>query len=309
MRIVVVGAGGVGGYFGAKLAAAGNDVAFVARGPHLGAIRANGLRVTGPRGDMHVRATATDDPTALGQADVVLFCVKLYDTESAGETLLPVMGERTRLVTVQNGVDGAERLARIHGADRVLGGAAFVSAVIEEPGVVRYTSEMQKLVFGRFDGADDMAATAFRDACRSSGFEADFVRNVEPVLWTKMVLLATNASLCAATRRPIAEIYRHPVMGKTAEAALREGEAVARGKGVRLPPDIVQNSMQRSRSFPPDMYASMFYDLDRGRRMEVDGLGGHIVRLGRDLGVPTPVHETLCAVLEPFKNGGPDGQK
>jgi 2-dehydropantoate 2-reductase len=303
MRIVVVGAGGVGGYFGGLLAAAGNEVAFVARGPHLEAIRAHGLRLVGPRGETRVKTPAGDDAGTLGRADIILFCVKLYDTESAGETIGPLMGERTRLISLQNGVDGAQRLARLFGAERVLGGAAFVSAVIAEPGTVRYTSDMSKIVFGRLDGSADGAADAFRDACVASGFEAEHSREIETVLWTKMVLLATNAGLSSATRRPVRACYEDPETRQVAIAALREGEAIARARGIRLPPDIVDRSVERSRSFPPDLYASMYWDLDRGRRMELDGLSGLLVRLGAELGIPTPVHQTLYAVLKPYKDG------
>ncbi len=306
MRIVVMGAGGVGGYFGGMLAAAGHDVGFVARGAHLAAMQRGGLRLTGPKGDVHVPAVrASAEAATLGPADIVLFCVKLYDTESAAAAIRPAMTDTTRLITLQNGVDGPERLAQVLGAERVLGGAAMVSAVIAEPGVIRYVSAMGRIVFGRLDGRADAIAEAFRERCNASGFVAEIPADITLQLWSKMVLLATNAGMSASTRQPIRRTYDDPEMRQVAIAALREGERVARALGVKLADDIVDKCVAQSSGFPPDMYASMYHDLKRGGRLEVDSLSGLIVRLGSQHGIPTPVHQALHAVLKPYQDGVP----
>jgi 2-dehydropantoate 2-reductase len=304
MKILVMGAGGVGGYFGAMLAAAGNDVAFVARGPHLAAMRDRGLGVVGPRGDIRIAAPkVSDDPSRLGGADVVLFCVKLYDTESAAEMLREAVGPKTRVITLQNGVDGPERLAKIFGSERVLAGVAYVSAVIEAPGVIRYASQMSSILFGRLDGREDELGELFRERCEASGFAAQTSRDIAVPLWSKMVLLATNAGFSTASRMPIRSCYEDSAVRPVIEAALREAERVAHARGIELPSDVVTRSIELSLSFPADLYASMYHDLMRGGRLEVDGLSGLISRLGYDAGIPTPVHDTLYAVLKPHKDG------
>lgn len=306
MRIVVMGAGGVGGYFGAFLARAGHEVVFIARGAHLEAIRRNGFRLEGSRGDILLEGVgATDDPASLdGPADVVLFAVKLYDTEAAGKAIRPVVGPGTMVVNLQNGVDGPDRLAAVLGAGAVLGGAAYVSALIAEPGVVRYTSDMSRIVFGELDGRQSDRAIAFRDACREAGFEAEVSADIRATLWDKFVLLATNAGLTTLLRKPAGEVYTDPEIMDLAQAMMREVVAVAAAEGVRTSPDIVERSVALSKSFPPGMYASMYHDLARGRRIEVASLSGLLARRGRDLGVPVPHHETVWCALKPYVDGG-----
>lgn len=310
MRIMVLGAGGVGGYFGAMLARAGNEVAFVARGRHLEAMREKGLRAHGPRGEIHIpEPRASDDPASLGKADLVLVCVKLYDTDEAARAIRPVLGEGSRVLSLQNGVEGPERLARLLGAERVFGGAAYVSAVIEAPGVIRYDSEMSRIVFGPLGGGEDALAAAFRERCRDSGFAAEVSPEIMVPLWSKMVLLATNAGFSAATRLPIRASYDDVSTLRLVRAAMQEAERVARAVGVNLPEDVVERSIEMASRFPPNLFASMFYDLDRGGRLELDGLSGCIVRLGAEHGIPTPVHETLYAVLKPHRDGRPPGSR
>lgn len=305
MRIVVMGAGGVGGYFGAYLARAGHEVAFVARGAHLEAMRRAGFRLEGPRGDIVLETVgATDDPASLdGPADVVLFAVKLYDTEAAGAAIRPVVGPGTMVVNLQNGVDGPDRLATVLGGGAVLGGAAYVSALITEPGVVSYTSDMSRIVFGELDGRVSDRAVAFRDACRDAGFEAEVSGDIRATLWDKFVLLATNAGLTTLLRKPAGEIYTDPEIMDLAQALMREVVAVASAEGVRTSPDIVERAVALSRSFPPGMYASMYHDLARGRRIEVESLSGLVARRGKALGVPVPHHTTVWCALKPYAGG------
>lgn len=305
MRVVVMGAGGVGGYFGAHLGRAGHEVTFVARGPHLDAIRRGGFRLSGPRGDIVLPdAGATDDPGALGgPVDVVLFAVKLYDTEGAGAAIRPVVGPSTMVVNLQNGVDGPDRLASVIGADAVLGGAAYVSALIAEPGVVRYTSDMSRIVFGELDGRISERAAIFRDACRAAGFEADVSADIRSTLWDKFVLLATNAGLTTLLRKPAGEVYTDPEILDLARAMMREVVAVAAAEGIRTSPDIVERAVAMSKGFPPSMYASMYHDLARGRRIEAESFSGLVARRGAALGVAVPHHTTVWCALKPYVNG------
>ncbi len=306
MRIVVMGAGGVGGYFGAYLAQAGHDVAFVARGAHLEAMQANGLRLEGSRGDIVLpKVTATEDPATLGgTADVVLFAVKLYDTETAGVTLMPIVGPQTMVVTLQNGVDGPDRLAQVLGARTVLGGAAYVSALIAEPGVVRYTSDMSRIVFGELDGSRSERAARLADACIAAGFGAEVSADIRATLWEKFVLLATNSALTTVLRKPAGEIYHDAELAGVAREMMEEVAALAAAEGIAIDPQTVERSIALTRSFPPGMYASMYHDLARGRRIEAESLSGLVSRLGRARGVPVPLHTMAWAAMKPWVNGG-----
>lgn len=306
MRIAVVGTGGIGAYYGAHLAKAGHDVAFVARGAHLAAIRERGLRLLGPRGDIHVNpARATDDPADAGPADAVLFCVKLYDVESAGEALGPLIGPETYVVCTQNGVDGPERLARILGHDRVLPGAAYVAAHIAEPGVVRYSSDMSSLIFGEPDGRVSERALAFRDACRASGFGCEVSPDIAKTLWTKLVLLGSNAGVTCLTRQTVGVVYGDPELRALGADAMREVVAVARARGVALDEDVVNRTLKLADGFPAGMTTSMHNDLKRGGRLELEHLSGFVAREADRLGVPAPVNRAIYAALKPWKDGPP----
>jgi 2-dehydropantoate 2-reductase len=304
MKIAIMGAGGMGAYYGANLAAIGQDVAFIARGAHLDAIRRDGLLLTGDGGDHLIKpALATDDPGEIGPVDAVLFCVKLYDVEAAAESIRPLLHAETMVISVMNGVDGPDRIAAVLGARHVLGGAAYASAVIESPGVVSYKSTMASLVIGELDGTVSARAEAFRAACETAAFSCSVSPNILGVLWDKFTLLATNAALCSVCRLPVASIYAEPALVELARAMMEEIVALARARGVAVSEDIIDTSIARSKSFPADMYASMYHDLARGRRMELQGLSGHVVELGAELGIATPRHQTLFACLKPFMNG------
>lgn len=307
MRIAVMGAGGVGGFYGGRLALAGHDVAFITRGEHLRAIRAKGLKLTGAAGDAVVSgARATDDPAELAPVDVVLFCVKLFDTEDAARAIAPLLAKGGVCVTLQNGVDGHERIGAIVGADRVMGGIAFLSALIESPGIIRYTSKAPSVKFGETDGRMSGRAVRFREACLAAEFDAEVVADIRTALWHKFVGLAVNAALTTLVRKPAGVVYHDPDLLALARTGFAEGAAVARGLGIRLPDDIVEWQIENHRKFPPEMYASMYHDLARGRRLELDSLSGLIVRKGRELGIPTPFHSMAYACLKPYVNGAPE---
>jgi 2-dehydropantoate 2-reductase len=306
MRIAVIGAGGVGGAFGAALAKAGAGVTFVARGAHLKAMRENGLRIEGGRGETLIDPVqATDDPGAIGPVDFVLFCVKLWDVETAGAAIKPLIGPTTAVIPLQNGIDAAERLVPILGAQAVMGGVAQISATIAEPGVIRQTGTFMRLIFGELEGGKSARGESFLNLCQKAGFDATHSDQIMTDLWMKFILLATNAAMTAATRTPIGILRDDPDIFPLFARASAEVAAVGRAKGIDLPDDAADKVVGFTQSAPPMMMASMAHDLIRGNRIELPWLSGKVVSLGRELGVPTPVHEILYAVLKPFIEGRP----
>jgi 2-dehydropantoate 2-reductase len=306
MRIAVIGAGGVGGSFGAALAKAGGDVTFVARGKHLEAMRTRGLSVLGPRGDIHLSpAQATDDPATIGPVDFVLFCVKLWDVESAGAAIRPLVGPQTAVIPLQNGIDASERLIPILGKDAVMGGVAQISATIAEPGVIRQTGTFMRLVFGELDGRPSQRGAAFHALCKVAGFDSTNSNEIIVALWEKFVLLAANSSVVALTRLPFGKLRDDPDVFGLFEKTIGEVAAVGRARGVRLPADIEARLLQGIRNFPAEMMPSMAVDLLRGNRLELPWLGGKVAALGRELGVPTPTFDVMYAALKPYANGAP----
>jgi 2-dehydropantoate 2-reductase len=306
MRVAVVGAGGVGGGFGAALSRVGADVAFVARGAHLAAMKAQGLQVRSDRGDVHLLPTrATEHPAELGEVDIVLFCVKLWDVESAGQSIKPLIGPDTAVIPLQNGVDAAERLIPILGSNAVMGGVAQISASIVAPGVIQQVGTFMRMIFGELDGRRSKRGEDFLALCLRAGFDATLSEQILTDLWMKFILLASNASMMAATRQPIGKLRDDPDLRPIFTAAYREVVEVGRAKGVALPADAVDRILDLTSHMPPAMKASMALDLDRGNRLELPWLGGKVVDLGRALGVPTPTHNMMAAMLKPYIMGTP----
>ena len=303
MRIAIVGSGGVGGYFGGRLAAAGADVTFLARGAHLEAMRARGLRLDSPKGNLHLpRVAAESDPAAVGHADVVFFAVKLYDTEGALAMLPPLVGPRTIVVGFQNGVETVDTLTRAVGASHTAGGVSYVSAVIAEPGVIRHTA-MDHLIFGMPDGSRSAQLDALLEACRPAGFQSTLSQDITVDIWTKFVRLSVFSGMTAVTRSPIGVIVNDPELLDMLKAAARETLAVAHAKGVKVAGSIDEDVAAAYKALPPQAKASMLEDLERGRRIELPWLSGAVARIGREVGVPTPIHTFITAVLKPFVNG------
>ena len=278
----------------------------LARGAHLAAIQTHGLRVEGPGIDETVRFEVSDNAASLGVADIVLFAVKLFQIEQAARDAAPLFGPRTVGISLLNGIGGAEAAASVLPGATVLGGVAWVSAVIAAPGHIRTNSAMSSIEFGAPES--EAARTAVRDfaeRCRRAGFAAEMVGDVRGALWNKLIGLASNAALTSAARLPAGPLYTDPDVVEVATALVAEATAVARAQGVALPQDIEQTWIGRFRHFPPGMYASMYHDIAKGGPIEVEGLSGHIVREGRRLGVPTPHHAALYAVLKPHRAGTP----
>jgi len=306
MRIAVVGAGGVGGGFGAALAKAGASVVFIARGAHLAAMKAAGLKIQGGRGETHVMPTeATDDPATVGAVDIVLFCVKLWDVESAGAHIKPVIGPDTAVIPLQNGIDAAERLIPILGRNAVMGGVAQISASIAAPGVIQQVGTFMRMIFGELNGNRSKRAEDFLALCLKAGFDATLSEQILTELWMKFVLLATNASVTALARQPIGRLRDDPDVRPVMIAAFRETIDVGRARGIALPTDALEKILAFVGHAPPAMKASMALDLERGNRLELPWLGGKVVELGRELGVATPTHSLMYAMLKPYIMGTP----
>lgn len=306
MRIAVVGAGGVGGGFGAALAHAGADVTFIARGAHLAAMQSEGLKVQGGRGESHLVPTkATDDPAHVGPVDIVLFCVKLWDVESAGQHIKPMVGPDTAVIPLQNGIDAPDRLIPILGRNAVMGGVAQISASIIKPGVINQVGSFMRMIFGELDGRITPRGKALLELCLKAGFDATLSEQINTELWMKFIGLATNAGMTAVTRLPIGRLRDDPDLRPLFVSACEETIAVAHANGVALPKDALAKVLDFIGHAPPAMKASMALDLERGNRLELPWLNGKVVELGRKLGVSTPTHDMLYAVLKPYAMGAP----
>lgn len=298
MRIAVMGSGGVGGYFGARLAHAGCDVTFIARGAHLDAMRNNGLLVESGLGNVHIRVPqATSDPTTIGPVDMVLFGVKLWDTETAARAILPLVGPHTGVVSFQNGVQKDELLHSIVGDKAVMGGVCYIAATIARPGVIQHGGAMQKLVFGEYGSKPSTRTQDFLEACRKAGIDAEISADIRRVTWEKFVFLVGLSATTATMRAPVGAVRAQPRARAMLLDAMREVVAVGRAEGVALAEDFAENRLAFCDSLPFEMSASMRNDLERGNRLEVEWLSGDVVARGRRLGVPTPVNRTVCDIL------------
>jgi len=305
VRIAIFGTGGVGGYFGGRLAASGVDVTFIARGAHLHALKTNGLRLVSPKGDLHLeRVVATDDPATAGPADVVFFTVKLYDSDSACAMLAPLVGPETVVVTFQNGIDSVDRLAAAVGREHVAGGVAHVQAAVEEPGVIRHTA-LDLLIFGELDGTRSPRLQALQERCLHAGFDAKVADRIQDELWLKFVRLTSLSGMMAATRSPLGVIRDDEDLWAMLQAAIMEAMAVAHAKGVQFAPNVLSEMLRHIGGMPAHAKSSMLEDLERGRRLELPWLNATLVRIAEDAGVPTPTHRFIATVLKPFVGGGP----
>ena len=306
MKIAVMGAGGVGGYLGGKLAAAGGDVTFVARGPHLEAIRRDGLSIRGAESLHLADLRATDTPAEIGVADAVLFCVKLYDTDAAANAIAPVVGPDTMVLTLQNGIESVRTVGAVVGAQAMLGGAAYFPSNITAPGEVTYFGKMAThphIVFGEPGGGDSERVRALVKTCHAAGIEAVGCADTDVMLWEKFLLVVGNSASTGLTRCTVGAVRGDPDMRWLLREAVAEAERVGRAAGVAFAADVLDRVMAALESNPADGKSSQLADLENGRRLELDGLSGAIVRLGRELGVPTPVHATVYAGLKPFRDG------
>jgi len=300
MKIVVMGTGGVGGLYGAILAKAGCDVGFVARGAHLAALRANGLRVESQiAGDFTLpKISVSDGPGALGPADLVLMTTKAYDLESAAPSLLPILHQRSMVLPLLNGVDIAERLADIVGPERVLGGMCEVSSSIKAPGVVKQVGPLNRIVFGELQGGSSARARSVLEVFRAAGLTADLSEQIQVDLWTKFLAICAMGGMSALCRTTLGPILKDPDTRALFAGCMQEIEALARRKGVALPADIVQRMLARVDKLPFETRPSMGLSALNGQPLELDALNGAAARIGREIGVATPVNRFITTALK-----------
>jgi 2-dehydropantoate 2-reductase len=302
MRIVVMGAGGVGGYFGARLAQAGNEVSFIARGRHLEALRSKGLTVKSALGDAQLKVRAFKDPREAGEADVVMFAVKLWDTEGAAEQIRPILG-RGVVIPFQNGVESIERLGKVLGAKSVMGGSAYIATRIAAPGIIEHTGTMARLRFGPVLPAQRSAAESFLAACKAAGINAELTDEIVPVNWEKFAFLVAVSGTTALARAPLGVVRADADLRWMFEQAMRETWTLARRRGVKLADDFVAKQMAFLDTLPAEMRASMLHDLEAGNRLEAPWLCGAVARMSAELGLEAPVNRAVYAALKPFVNG------
>ncbi|NQU60583.1 MAG: 2-dehydropantoate 2-reductase [Rhodospirillales bacterium] len=304
MKIAVFGTGGVGGYFGGRLAASGEDVRFVARGAHLQAIRKGGLRIKSALGDVTIDAAqATDDPADIGHADIALVAVKLYDTEDAARAMKPLVGPQTTVVSFQNGVGARDVFSAAFGAERVIGGTTSIAAVIGEPGVITHTGTMASMAFGEWDGNRSARTESLLAACEKAGIDVTLSPNINGAIWSKFVFLAAFSGITSHFRLPIGPIREDEEKRAMFRDAIAETFAVGRAKGVSLSDNLVEKRMVFADGLPEEMYSSMYHDLAAGKRIEVKWLSGAVVDMGEDLGIDTPTHRIFLEALLPFSEG------
>lgn len=299
MRIAVMGTGGVGGYFGAKLAAGGCDVTFIARGAQLRAIRDRGLVIESEVAPLRLeRAAATDDPASVAPPEIILFCVKLWDVEEAARAMRPMVGEATAVIPLQNGIDSGQRIAAIVGHGPVMGGVAHISATVTAPGVIRHTGKLQRLTFGEMDGRRSARAEAFLEACTRAGIDGRISTRIEEAVWDKFIFLVAFSGMTALIRIGIGPIREDAETFAMFRAAMEEALAVARAKGVAFGYEPIGQWVKAIAAMPHDYRSSMLEDLERGRRLELPWLSGAVAAMGEQLGVATPVNRFIATALK-----------
>ena len=309
MKVAVMGTGGVGGYFGARLAASGADVTFIARGEHLKAMQRDGLKLMSANGDLTLKpVNATDDPASIGHADLVMIAVKLWSTEEAARAIAPLMGPNSAVVSWQNGVVAEDILINQYSKERVIGGVSNIAALIEAPGMIRHNGAMARLIFAELDGEPSKRIEAFAALCKQANLDHVVSDDITRAIWQKFIFLASFSGMTCATRLSIGPVRSDPETRAMLKAALQEVVSIARAKGVSLPDDQVEQSLTWADNLPPSMVASMLGDLNRGNRLELPWLSGNVVKIGEELGVATPVHKLIYTLLKLHANGKDIGQ-
>jgi 2-dehydropantoate 2-reductase len=306
MRIAVIGAGGTGGYFGGLLARAGEDVTFIARGTHLEALRARGLTLESRlAGTFTVPVRATDDPHEVGPVDLILFCVKTYDTDTAAESIRPLIRPDTMLLSLQNGIDNEERIARVTGHASGIGAVAYVVSAIKAPGVIAQTAGPGKIVFGELDGGTSVRTERLHTVLQRAGIAVELHPDIRVVLWQKFLFICAFSGVTAVTRLPIGAILADPLTHALFQGTSEEVEAVARAGGIDLPADCVEQALTTAAAVEPWGRGSLYHDLAGGRRLELESLNGEVVRRGREHGIETPLNFAIYAALRPYADGAP----
>jgi 2-dehydropantoate 2-reductase len=312
LRILVIGAGAIGAYVGGLLARAGHEVTFGVRGSALQAIAQNGIELRGPRGNWRITNVKAADAASFDHGEhappeLVLSCVKLYDAESAARQWRSALESAGAVISLQNGIDGAERMARGAPGARVFGGLAYIAGQLQTPGVVRYLSSMSSITLGGPGATSQPLLRAFAESVNATSgadaLQANLVEDIRSAQWAKFTVLATNAALTCLTRKPAGVVYQDPDLLALAVASIAEVMAVGRAEGAVFSPSQAQGTLAILQGFPPELFASMHHDLTAGRPLELDGISGLISRLGRQHGIATPFHDMAYACLKPYLNG------
>ena len=296
-------AGGVGGYFGARLQQAGHDVVFFARGRHLAALKEKGLTLKSPLGAAQLRVSVFEDPAQVKPVDVVLFAVKLWDTESAAERLRPIVGTNTIVIPFQNGIDSVQRLKKILPEKSVMGGSAYIATRIAAPGVIEHIGTMAALEFGPLTPAQRPAAEAFLAACQGAGINAKLSDDIVRVIWQKFIFLVGVSSATAVSRAPLGVVRSDPELHWLFEQAMRETWRLARARGVAVADDYVDSRLAFAQTLPAEMRASMAHDLEAGGRLEAPWLCGAVAQMSAQAGLDAPVNRAVYAALKPYVDG------
>ncbi|MGE5375243.1 MAG: ketopantoate reductase family protein [Bacteroidota bacterium] len=302
MKILVMGTGGVGGYYGGLLAQQGNDVTFVARGAHLSAIRRDGLLVKSIYGDFKIfPAKATGAPGETADLDLILFNVKTYGTDQGAEQIHPAVGPRTVVLSLQNGVDAADRIGKVVGMDHMIAGTTWLSSAVDAPGVIKHVSQFRRIVLGELDGSRSERIQSIHRVLEKTGITVEISENIRKVLWTKFVFISAASSFGSLTRLPMGD-YRHiPETRELIIRLMKEVESVAGAQGIELDKDVVQQSLAFMDQAAPHIKPSMQLDVESGHRTEVESMVGVIGRMGRELRVPTPIADFVYGALLPIE--------
>ncbi len=307
MRIAILGSGAVGGYFGAKLANAGQDVTFIARGAHLEAIRRDGLRVqSATLGDFVARAAAESDTTRIGAVDLAIVSVKAYDNATALPMLKPLIAPETVVLTLQNGVDSVDEVAAVVGGGHVLGGTTYVATALEGPGLIVQTGVHRSIIFGEVFGEIGHLTPRVRaiaDVLATADIQVSAVADARVPIWDKFVYLVAFSGFTGAARRPIGEVWKDPHAQEMFYACCREVAGVARAEGVTISPNRFETLKEYMTNIPPSTRSSLLIDLEQGKRIEVEALQGAAVRRAHQHGLPVPIVSTLYSVLKPWEHG------
>jgi len=306
MRIVVIGTGGVGGYFGARLTEAGENVTFVARGAHLEAIKSRGLTVYSALGDMHLKdVQCTENTRDIGHADIVMIAVKLWATDEAIQTAKPLLGKNTGIISFQNGILAEESLIAAYSSQHAMGGVANIAALIEEPGVIRHNGNMASLAFGELNNTQSERAQSLLIACSRANIKAEIPDDINRAIWEKYIRLVTMSAMTTLCRMPIGPIRDEVHTRNLLSQILAEIIDVGKAKGLKFSDNVLQEQLDIIDGYPPSMVASMCGDLRRGYPLEVPWFSGTIVRLGKELNIPTPANGFVYAALKLFEHGRP----
>jgi 2-dehydropantoate 2-reductase len=301
-----MGAGSIGGYFGGMLSRGGNDVTLIARGPHLKAITQRGLKIVTDDQEFVVGCNATQDPQQVGIVDLILLTVKTYHNQQAVPALLPMVGENTVILCLQNGIDSYQAVVAAAGWEKVLPGAAYIEASLPEAGVVKQTGRVVRIAFGELDGRDSSRGRRISKTLEQSGIPAEFNLDIQKTLWSKFLFIATLAGVTTLSRETMARLMPRPEWREVIVGCLREIEAVGRASGVNLDPRVVEETLEYVEGSLEQMHASMHADIMAGRPLELEALNGAVVRAGRSAGVPTPINDVIYAMLKPHAEGRSD---